>query len=99
MLNGVRLARKIAAQPALADWVARELAPGPDAQSDDELLDYIHKTHNTVYHPACTARMGADGDPTRCSTRSCPCAASRACAWPTARRCRSCRPSTPASRR
>ena len=36
--------------------------PGPDAQSDDEIIDYIHKTHNTVYHPACTARMGPDGD-------------------------------------
>ena len=24
----------------------------------------MHKTHNTVYHPACTARMGPDSDPT-----------------------------------
>ena len=62
MLHGVKLARKIAAQPALADWVERELAPGPDAVTDDELIDYIHKTHNTVYHPACTARMGAPDD-------------------------------------
>ena len=62
MLYGVRLARKIVSQPAMADWAARELAPGPDAQSDDEIIDYIHKTHNTVYHPACTARMGPDGD-------------------------------------
>jgi choline oxidase len=23
----------------------------------------MHKTHNTVYHPACTARMGPDSDP------------------------------------
>ena len=30
MLYGVKLAREIAAQPALADWVERELAPGPD---------------------------------------------------------------------
>jgi choline dehydrogenase len=62
MLYGVRLARKIVSQPAMADWAAGELAPGADAQSDDELIDYIHKTHNTVYHPACTARMGPDGD-------------------------------------
>ncbi|MGA5466523.1 GMC family oxidoreductase [Mycobacterium sp. NPDC050041] len=63
MLAGVRLARRIAEQPALADWAARELAPGPDATTDDELLDYIHQCHNTVYHPAATARMGAADDP------------------------------------
>jgi len=62
MLYGVRLARKIVSQAPMADWAARELAPGPDAQSDDEIIDYIHKTHNTVYHPSCTARMGPDGD-------------------------------------
>jgi choline oxidase len=63
MLTGVRLARTIAEQAPLKGWVARELAPGPDATTDDELLDYIHETHNTVYHPAATARMGAPADP------------------------------------
>jgi choline dehydrogenase len=63
MLHGVRLARRIAEQPALREWVGRELAPGPDAVTDDELVDYVTKTHNTVYHPACTVRMGPDSDP------------------------------------
>ncbi len=63
MLTGVRLARKIAEQAPMAAWVGRELAPGPDATTDDELLDYIHQCHNTVYHPAATARMGAVTDP------------------------------------
>jgi choline dehydrogenase len=63
MLTGVRLARKIAEQAPLAAWVSRELAPGPDATTDDDLLDYVHKCHNTVYHPAATARMGAVTDP------------------------------------
>jgi choline oxidase len=63
MLTGVRLARTIAEQTPLKGWVARELAPGPDATTDDELLDYIHQTHNTVYHPAATARMGSVTDP------------------------------------
>ena len=63
MLHGVKLAREIVSQSAMDDWRGDELAPGPDAQSDDELLDYIHKTHNTVYHPSCTVRMGAADDP------------------------------------
>lgn len=60
MLAGLKMARTIAAQPPLARWGPAELAPGPDATSDDELLDYIHRCHNTVYHPAATARMGGD---------------------------------------
>jgi choline dehydrogenase len=63
MLHGVKLARTIGSQPALREWAARELAPGPDASTDDELIDYFEKTHNTVYHPACTARMGPQDDP------------------------------------
>ncbi|MBR7539461.1 choline oxidase, partial [Mycobacterium tuberculosis] len=63
MLAGIRLARDIGAQSPLAGWVERELAPGLDAVTDDELIDYMHKTHNTVYHPAGTARMGAASDP------------------------------------
>ncbi|MGA2926173.1 MAG: GMC oxidoreductase, partial [Solirubrobacteraceae bacterium] len=63
MTFGIRLARKIVACPAMAPWAGAELAPGPDAQTDDELVDYMHRTHNTVYHPACTAHMGPDSDP------------------------------------
>ncbi|MCX5386864.1 GMC family oxidoreductase [Streptomyces sp. NBC_00083] len=64
MTYGLRLAREIAAQPALAPWAGAELAPGPGVRTDDELLDYIATTHNTVYHPSCTVKMGADNDPT-----------------------------------
>ncbi|MGH3826609.1 MAG: GMC family oxidoreductase [Pseudonocardiaceae bacterium] len=63
LLAGIRLARRIAAQPALRGWITRELAPGPDAVTDDELIDYLRRTHNTVYHLAGTARMGAVDDP------------------------------------
>ncbi|MGH3669561.1 MAG: GMC family oxidoreductase [Pseudonocardiaceae bacterium] len=63
MLAGIKLARRIAAQPSLQGWIDRELAPGPGAVTDDELIDYACKTHNTVYHLAGTARMGAVNDP------------------------------------
>jgi choline oxidase len=64
MLAGILLARRIAEQPALKEWVAAELAPGPEAVTDDELADYVGKTHNTVHHPACTAKTVLDRDPT-----------------------------------
>jgi choline dehydrogenase len=63
LLHGITLARRIAAQPALRDWVARELTPGAAAVTPEELSDYLRKTHNTVYHPAGTAKMGAPDDP------------------------------------
>jgi choline dehydrogenase-like flavoprotein len=63
MTYGIKLARKIAEQPALDEWAGKELAPGKDVKTDDEIADYLRKTHNTVYHPSCTAKMGGDGDP------------------------------------
>lgn len=62
MTYGLRLARVIVAQSPMADWAGTELAPGAGAVSDEELFGYIRDTHNTVYHPAGTVRMGADAD-------------------------------------
>ncbi|CAM3766664.1 GMC family oxidoreductase [Tsukamurella ocularis] len=63
MIAGIRKAREIAEAGPLKDWIERELYPGPGAQTDAELADYIRRTHNTVYHPAGTVRMGAADDP------------------------------------
>ncbi|MFI8947657.1 GMC family oxidoreductase [Streptomyces sp. NPDC053750] len=63
MIHGLRLAREIVAQDPMAAWAGTELAPGPGTVSDEELFAYIRETHNTVYHPAGTVRMGADDDP------------------------------------
>ncbi|EDY51663.1 choline oxidase [Streptomyces clavuligerus] len=62
MLRGLRLAREIVARAPMAEWAGRELAPGPGARSDEELFAYVRETHNTVYHPAGTVRMGAAED-------------------------------------
>lgn len=61
-VEGIKLARKIAAQPALSEYTGRELFPGEDVQSDEDIADYVSKTHNTVYHPAGTVRMGPVDD-------------------------------------
>ncbi|MCI0465305.1 MAG: GMC family oxidoreductase N-terminal domain-containing protein, partial [Gemmataceae bacterium] len=63
LLAGVKLARRLAEQPALRVWIKRELAPGPEVQDDAALSDYARRTANTVYHPAGTCRLGAADDP------------------------------------
>lgn len=63
MLAGVKLARRIAQQPALSSWIKREVEPGPEVQGDEELAEYARRTSYTAYHPAGTCRMGAPDDP------------------------------------
>jgi choline dehydrogenase len=60
MLAGLRLVRRIAAMPALADIIDAELAPGPAVDSDEALGDFIRDQAWTVFHPCGTCRMGED---------------------------------------
>jgi choline oxidase len=60
---GLRFARELLATPALAAFIKREVLPGPEVQRDDEWLDYIRATAETVYHPSGTCRMGRAEDP------------------------------------
>ncbi|WP_137699906.1 GMC family oxidoreductase [Marimonas lutisalis] len=59
-IDGLRLLRSIMDNPAMTRHRKREIEPGPDVQSDDELLVYIRATASTVYHPSSTCRMGVD---------------------------------------
>ncbi len=60
MIDGVKIARDIAAQEPLASSITSEHAPGIEAQSDDELLEWIRNSATTIYHPSGTCRMGQD---------------------------------------
>jgi 4-pyridoxate dehydrogenase len=60
--DGLKLVRRLAAAPPLAEFVARELAPGAEVQSDAELDAYIRATAATAHHPLGTCRMGPEGD-------------------------------------
>jgi choline dehydrogenase/4-pyridoxate dehydrogenase len=59
---GVRIAREIAAQPAMRNFIAREIAPGSDKNSDADIDAHIRRTAITVHHPAGTCKMGKDSD-------------------------------------
>ncbi len=58
MVGGLKFVRQLFAAPALAKYVVREKMPGPDVQSDDELLDYARQNGGTVYHASCSCMMG-----------------------------------------
>jgi choline dehydrogenase-like flavoprotein len=60
MLECARLARKIFGQPAFAEFRGAEIFPGDVAQSDPELLAFIRRKAETIYHPIGTCRMGQD---------------------------------------
>ncbi|MCU0887588.1 MAG: GMC family oxidoreductase N-terminal domain-containing protein [Rubritepida sp.] len=63
-LGGIRLLRRVLNTPELAPFVERETLPGPDAQTDDELLDFAYRNGSTTYHLIGTCRMGPATDPT-----------------------------------
>ncbi|MEU6567994.1 GMC family oxidoreductase [Streptomyces parvulus] len=63
VVDGLRIAREVAATAPLSDWLVREVAPGPDVTSDADLSEYGRRAAHTVYHPAGTCRMGAEDDP------------------------------------
>ncbi|PPF39661.1 choline oxidase [Pseudoclavibacter sp. AY1H1] len=62
LVEGAKLARRVAQQEPFASHLVREVFPGPDVVSDEELSEVLRATHQTVYHVSCTARMGAAGD-------------------------------------
>jgi choline dehydrogenase len=61
--QSLRLTRRIVAQPALAKYKPREVKPGVQFQSDEELAKLAGDIGTTIVHPVGTAKMGPAGDP------------------------------------
>jgi len=60
--DSLRLTRRIVAQPALAKYSPTEHLPGPQFESDEDLVREAGNIANTIFHPVGTARMGAADD-------------------------------------
>lgn len=58
LVNALRLSRQIVNRDPFNTYVQKELWPGTQRQSDEELLDHAMSTGNTAYHPIGTCRMG-----------------------------------------
>ncbi len=56
----LRLMRRIAAQPALRPYLMAETAPGPQCETDEQIVQAFLDHGGTAYHVAGTCRMGSD---------------------------------------
>lgn len=64
IVEGVRIARRIAREVPLREEIAVEYRPGPDVDDADEagLLEWVRNSATTIYHPTGTCRMGRADD-------------------------------------
>jgi len=62
MVEGARLSREILAQAPFAPYRGAEIFPGAGATSDADLVAFVRRKAETIYHPVGTCRMGNDED-------------------------------------
>jgi choline dehydrogenase len=63
LVEGLEIARKIMAQPAIAPHVTSEIRPGTGADSRETLRGYVGAATIPMFHPVGTAKMGRADDP------------------------------------
>ena len=61
--QSLRVTRHIVAQPALQRYRPREVKPGVQYQSDDDLAKLAGDIGTTIFHPVGTTKMGPNQDP------------------------------------
>lgn len=60
-VTGVKWARRLAATGALRRFpLLKEILPGSDVESEQDIAHYLRAAAETCYHPAGTCKMGAD---------------------------------------
>jgi choline dehydrogenase len=60
MISGIRMTRDVIAQKAFDPYRGKELAPGPDVDSDADMTKWLRATAMTTFHPVGTCKMGND---------------------------------------
>ena len=58
----VHQVRRIMTAQALAPYAPEELLPGPEVESDEDLVREVGNIATTIFHPVGTCRMGQDAD-------------------------------------
>src|SRR5699024_2660914 len=62
-IEAVRRTREITSQQSMSAYNSGEISPGPDVQTDEEILEWVRNDAETALHPCCTAKMGPASDP------------------------------------
>ncbi len=62
LVEGVKLSRELFAGAPFDCVRGEEIFPGKAIASDNEIVAYIRRKAETVYHPVGTCRMGNDAD-------------------------------------
>jgi len=62
ILEGMRICRRIAEQPALKPFVVEEVMPGAKVTSDADMLADVRERSVANFHPVGTCRMGHGAD-------------------------------------
>jgi choline dehydrogenase len=62
LVEAVRLSRRIFAQDAFAPFRGEELFPGESVQSDEQIVEFIRRKAESIYHPVGTCKIGRDDD-------------------------------------
>ena len=58
LLEGVKVLRKLAKTNSFRSVIGDEFRPGPECQTDEQMIQHIKDTVWTVFHPSSTCRMG-----------------------------------------
>ena len=58
MRDSIRLTREIISQTAFDRFRGKELGPGNEAQSDEDIDAWVRQNGESAYHPSCTCAMG-----------------------------------------
>jgi choline dehydrogenase len=73
-IAAVKTARNVLKQPAFDEINGGELSPGPNVETDEDILDWVRRDAETALHPCGTARMGVGSqtvvDPTTMGVHS-----------------------------
>jgi choline dehydrogenase-like flavoprotein len=62
LIEGARLSREIFAAKAFDAYRGEEIVPGSAVQNEADVVAFIRRKAETVYHPIGTCRMGNDDD-------------------------------------